>query len=371
MKTFDLELKKLRKVYPGNTLAVEGFDLQVERGEFISFVGPSGCGKTTTLRMIAGLESITSGDLLIRGENFTSVPTEQRPTSTIFQNYAIFPHMSVRENIEFGLHVRKITGNTLVKKVDLIIEKLELGDIQHSKENALSGGQKQRLALARGLVTEPDILLLDEPLGALDANLRKSIQEELKQLQRSLNITFVFVTHAQSEALSMGDRVVVMNAGKVEQISEPYDLYTRPKTSFVAKFIGRNILIKGKIAGSHGELVTVKTAHGNLSGVPSFDVAIVKSGTDIQVVVPSELVSMKKPGSKIKSGEHGITGKVKGLNRVGRVIHTILEISDGNDLQIETYAENIASLNLVPGSLVDLVWEAEKATIVWDGENSQ
>ncbi len=370
MKTFDLELKKLRKVYPGDTLAVEAFDLQVERGEFISFVGPSGCGKTTTLRMIAGLESITSGDLIIRGKNFTNVATEQRPTATIFQNYAIFPHMTVRENIEFGLHVRKVASNELTKRVDSIIEKLELGDIQHARENALSGGQKQRLALARGLVTEPDILLLDEPLGALDANLRKSIQEELKLLQRSLNITFVFVTHAQSEALSMGDRVVVMNAGRVEQISAPYELYTRPKSSFVANFIGRNILIEGKLAGSDGKLATAGTAFGTLSGIPSFDRSAARTGSDVQVVVPSELVSVNKPGSEPDPGEHGISGTVKGLNRVGRVIHTILELSDGNDLQIETYAENIAALDLTPGSSVDLRWACEMATVVWDAQTT-
>ncbi|MEM8756065.1 MAG: ABC transporter ATP-binding protein, partial [Pseudomonadota bacterium] len=248
MSAFDLELVQLKKVYPGGTLAVEGFDLQVEKGEFISFVGPSGCGKTTTLRMIAGLEDITSGDLLIRGRNFTRVPAEERPTATIFQNYALFPHMTVRENLAFGLEVRKLPTAEVKRKVDAIIDTLELGDVAGAKERNLSGGQKQRVALARGLVTEPDILLLDEPLGALDANLRKSIQEELKILQRELGLTFVFVTHAQSEALAMGDRVVVMNAGRVEQISPPFELYTRPRTAFVARFIGRNMILDGTVA---------------------------------------------------------------------------------------------------------------------------
>ncbi|MGH1483671.1 MAG: ABC transporter ATP-binding protein, partial [Geminicoccales bacterium] len=235
---YDLELIKLRKMFPNGTVAVDDVDLQVERGEFISFVGPSGCGKTTTLRMIAGLEDATSGKIMIRGGDVTDMPTEQRPTSTIFQNYAIFPHMSVRDNVAFGLNVRKLQASEVKKRTDDILEKLQLTDVADAKERALSGGQKQRLALARGLAVEPDILLLDEPLGALDANLRKSIQEELKLLQRRLGITFVFVTHAQAEALSMADRVIVMNQGKVEQISEPFELYTRPKTPFVARFIG-------------------------------------------------------------------------------------------------------------------------------------
>ena len=238
MTQFDLELVKLRKVYGGETVAVEDFDLQVSKGEFISFVGPSGCGKTTTLRMIAGLEEITSGDLLIRGRNFTRIPAEKRPTATIFQNYALFPHLTVRENIEFGLKVRGLSSADVKRRTDAIIDKLELGDVSGSKESALSGGQKQRVALARGLAVEPEILLLDEPLGALDANLRKSIQEELKILQREVGITFIFVTHAQSEALSMGDRVVVMNAGRVEQEGTPEELYRRPATPFAARFVG-------------------------------------------------------------------------------------------------------------------------------------
>lgn len=364
MKMFDLELRKLRKVYPGNTIAVEAFDLQVERGEFISFVGPSGCGKTTTLRMIAGLEDITSGQLLVRGSDFTDTPTERRPTSTIFQNYAIFPHMSVRENIEFGLYVRKIAGNEIEKKVTAIIEKLELGDIQHAKEASLSGGQRQRVALARGLVTEPDILLLDEPLGALDANLRKSIQEELKLLQRALGITFIFVTHAQSEALSMSDRVVVMNAGKIEQISAPFELYTRPKSSFVAEFIGRNIVIDGRLAGCDRENASVGSSHGTLMGKMSFNNGGLKVGTDVQVVVPSELVSLRHQGSKTKHGENQISGTIKVLSRVGHVAHTTVELAKGHDVHIETYFNEIADLSLTPGAPVDLTWVSENATVV-------
>ena len=244
--TNDLQLVNVGKIYDNGTPAVIDFNLEVTKGEFIAFLGPSGCGKTTTLRMIAGFEMITSGNILIRGNRINDVPPERRPTAMIFQNYALFPHMSVRENVRFGLDVKKMPAAERDAKVERILDKLGLTDIGDFKPDRLSGGQKQRIALARALVVEPDILLLDEPLGALDANLRKSIQNELKLLQRRLGVTFVFVTHAQSEALALSDRIVVMNAGRIEQVSAPYELYTRPKTLFVAKFIGRNALIAGK-----------------------------------------------------------------------------------------------------------------------------
>ncbi|MEX0279806.1 MAG: ABC transporter ATP-binding protein [Arenibacterium sp.] len=365
MSDFDLELKRLRKVYPGGTVAVEDFDLQVAKGEFISFVGPSGCGKTTTLRMIAGLESITGGQLLIRGKEFTNVPTEKRPTATIFQNYAIFPHMTVRENIEFGLAVRKLPGSEIKRRVDAIIDKLELGDVADAKEGILSGGQKQRLALGRGLVTEPDILLLDEPLGALDANLRKSIQEELKILQRELGITFVFVTHAQSEALSMGDRVVVMNAGKVEQISAPFELYTRPKSPFVARFIGRNKIIPGRLSQSDSSRAVLETDFGPLRGVPGFDTAT--SGSSAMAVVPSEYVEVYAAGETASESDLDvIKGVVKSFDRVGQVVFISVGLDNNTETRIETYREKVEGRGIEPGASVELRWRPERTTIVLD-----
>jgi len=365
MSDYDLELVKLRKVYPGGTVAVEEFDLSVKRGEFISFVGPSGCGKTTTLRMIAGLESITSGDLIIRGRNFTDVPTERRPTSTIFQNYAIFPHMTVRQNIEYGLHVRRLGAAEIKKRTDAIIEKLQLGDVVNAKEGALSGGQKQRLSLARGLVTEPDILLLDEPLGALDANLRKSIQEELKILQRELNITFVFVTHAQSEALSMGDRVVVMNSGKVEQVSAPFELYTRPQSAFVARFIGRNRIIPGELVEVGDGRATVTTPLGTFYGVPSFKQGSSAAGRKAMVVAPSEYIDIV-PASEPAAEEtlDRVQGTVTALEPVGHVVYVGVELPGMAPMRIEAYRERIEGRNITNGSAVELRWKPERATIV-------
>lgn len=367
MTQFDLELKSLQKIYPGGTLAVEGFDLNVEKGEFISFVGPSGCGKTTTLRMIAGLESITSGDLLIRGRNFTKVPAEKRPTATIFQNYAIFPHMSVYQNLCFGLEVRGMAGAEIKQKVDAIVDTLELGDVVNAREAALSGGQKQRVALARGLVTQPEILLLDEPLGALDANLRKSIQEELKILQRDLGITFIFVTHAQSEALAMGDRVVVMNAGKVEQISDPFELYTRPKSGFVARFIGRNKIISGQLASLSQGRADVQTSVGMLSGVPGFDVSNAAQGAAAMLVTPSEYVDLREAGATAQGAEENlISGTVQHVNEIGHVIHVDMRLSDDLSIKIETHREKIAGKGVETGVEMDLCWRADRATVVLD-----
>lgn len=365
MAHYDLELVKLRKVYQGGTVAVEEFDLGVKRGEFISFVGPSGCGKTTTLRMIAGLESITSGDLLIRDQNFTNVPTEKRPTSTIFQNYAIFPHMTVRQNIEFGLHIRKLGAAEIKKRTDAIIEKLRLEDVIDAKESALSGGQKQRLSLARGLVIEPEILLLDEPLGALDANLRKSIQEELKILQRELNITFVFVTHAQSEALSMGDRVVVMNAGKVEQISAPFELYTRPQSPFVARFIGRNRILPGQLAEVLDGRASVATPLGKFSGVPSFKSAAAQKGQTALVVTPSEYIDIVPAAEKAADPSlEKVKGMVTALEPVGHVIYVSVHLPGMQPMRIEAYRDRIEGRGIENGSEVELRWKPERATIV-------
>lgn len=367
MADYDLELVQLRKVYPGGTLAVEDFDLRVAKGEFISFVGPSGCGKTTTLRMIAGLESITAGNLLIRGKDYTYVPTEQRPTATIFQNYAIFPHMTVRENIEFGLKVRKLAENEIKRRVDAVIDKLELGDVAGEKEGSLSGGQKQRLALGRGLVTEPDILLLDEPLGALDANLRKSIQEELKILQRELGITFVFVTHAQSEALSMGDRVVVMNAGRVEQISAPFELYTRPKSPFVARFIGRNKIIDGQLASVSADGTVIDTRFGKLRGVAGFDVGAAAAGAKAMAVVPSEYVDIHPAGTvAAEAGLDTLRGTVTSLDRVGQVVYVAVRMDDKMSVRLEVHRDKIEGRHVEPGSEVDLTWRPDRTTIVLD-----
>jgi ABC-type Fe3+/spermidine/putrescine transport system ATPase subunit len=364
LASYDLELAAVRKVYDTNVVAVSQFDLRVDRGEFVSFVGPSGCGKTTTLRMIAGFEAITSGDILVRGVRINDLPAEKRPTSTIFQNFALFPHMTVRQNVEYGLAVKGVSSAERRRRADAIMEKLDITDVADRKERGLSGGQRQRVALARGLVVEPQILLLDEPLGALDANLRKSIQSELKLLQRNLGITFIFVTHAQSEALVLSDRIVVMNRGLVEQVSSPVELYTRPKTPFVARFIGKNTIIDGTLLERAGELGVIDTPYGRLRGFVN-DPALA-AGSAVSLVVPAEAIDVHAAGAGAAAPAERYAGNAVAAQMVGTdvVAHTrylTLRLADGRELGLESYVGKYE--NGLASSVV-LCWSPEEASII-------
>ena len=323
---YDLQLSHIGKVYDNGTPAVIDFNLDVEKGEFIAFLGPSGCGKTTTLRMIAGFETITSGDLMIRGKRVNDLNPEQRPTSMIFQNYALFPHMNVRQNIRFGLEVKGMAAAEADRKVDRIIDKLGLSDVADMRPNRLSGGQRQRIALARSLVVEPDILLLDEPLGALDANLRKSIQNELKLLQRELGITFVFVTHAQSEALALSDRIVVMNHGRVEQIGTPAEIYDQPASPFVMSFVGAvNVLPQGAIHVA-----------GNRAGQTQADAQLFFRPHDVEVF------GEPQPGT--------VEVQLKRLSHLGRDLQAELLMADGQVITAQIPRDQMAFGSVNVGS---------------------
>ncbi|MDG2478372.1 MAG: ATP-binding cassette domain-containing protein, partial [Aquiluna sp.] len=233
----DLELKGIRKEFPG-FVAVDNLDLHIPAGEFFALLGPSGCGKTTTLRMIAGLESPTAGKILLGGKDITDMKPHERPVNTVFQNYALFPHMSVLENVAFGIRRRKL--DEPLTKAQQALAMVELEHLAQRKPQQLSGGQQQRVALARALVNRPSLLLLDEPLGALDLKLRRQMQIELKAIQMEVGLTFLHVTHDQEEAMDMADTVAVMNQGHIEQMGAPEALYDRPKTAFVAKFLGQS-----------------------------------------------------------------------------------------------------------------------------------
>lgn len=362
---YDLQLSHIGKVYDNGTPAVIDFNLDVDKGEFIAFLGPSGCGKTTTLRMIAGFETITSGDLMIRGKRINDMLPEKRPTSMIFQNYALFPHMNVRQNIRFGLEVKGMAAAEADRKVDRIIDKLGLSDVANTRPNRLSGGQRQRIALARSLVVEPDILLLDEPLGALDANLRKSIQSELKLLQRELGITFVFVTHAQSEALALSDRIVVMNAGRVEQISPPRELYTRPKSLFVARFIGANTLIPGKVTQLGGSEVVLDTAFGPLSGEKNDMLAV---GDQASLVLPAEAVDILPaniPSDEARKayGTNLIPCKVTRAQLVGHILQMTMELPNGDIIAVEGHADKYRG-QFAAGAQAFVAWHADRSTVI-------
>ena len=238
-----LEIKHITKNFlaqqqSSNHLAVQDLNLTIQKGEFFSLLGPSGCGKSTLLRMISGIETPTSGQLVLNGKDITQVPSQQRPFNMVFQRYALFPHLSVFDNIAFGLNMKKVLANEVVDRVQEVLKLVNLEQLRDRMPETLSGGQQQRVAVARALVNRPQILLLDEPLSALDQKMRQHMQVELRDLQKRLGLTFIYVTHDQEEAFALSDRVAVMNQGKLEQVSSPEDLYNRPETLFVAKFVG-------------------------------------------------------------------------------------------------------------------------------------
>ena len=241
----------------GDFVAVDDLDLEIASGEFFTLLGPSGCGKTTTLRMIAGFEEPSNGVVSIDGENQVGRPPYKRPTNTVFQSYALFPHLSVGDNVGYGLKRKGVDSAEITKRVDAELERVGLPTEKNRRPAQLSGGQQQRVALARALVNLPKVLLLDEPLGALDLKLRKGLQIELKRIQREVGITFVYVTHDQEEALTMSDRIAVMNRGKIEQVSDPEDVYERPTTTFVAGFIGVSNLMPGAVESAAGDRTRV------------------------------------------------------------------------------------------------------------------
>lgn len=290
-----IELRHISKVYSDNGFkAVDDFNLEVKRGEFVTFLGPSGCGKTTTLRMIAGFEMPTSGEILLNGEDISQLPANKRPINTVFQRYALFPHMNIYDNIAFGLKLKKLPKEEIRKKVKKVLDMVDLEGFENRKISTLSGGQQQRIAIARALVNEPEILMLDEPLGALDLKMRQEMQLELKHMHDELGITFIYVTHDQEEALTMSDKIVVLSEGRIQQIGTPEDIYNEPQNAFVADFVGESNIFKGIMTGH----MKVRFCGGEFMGMD--DVA---EGTLVDVVVRPEDVIITKPEDGIIEGE--------------------------------------------------------------------
>ena len=290
-----IELRHISKVYSDNGFkAVDDFNLEVKRGEFVTFLGPSGCGKTTTLRMIAGFEMPTSGEILLNGEDISQLPANKRPINTVFQRYALFPHMNIHDNIAFGLKLKKLPKEEIRKKVKRVLDIVDLEGFENRKISTLSGGQQQRIAIARALVNEPEILMLDEPLGALDLKMRQEMQIELKHMHDELGITFIYVTHDQEEALTMSDKIVVLSEGRIQQIGTPEDIYNEPQNAFVADFIGESNIFKGIMTGH----MKVRFCGGEFIGMDD-----VPEGTLVDVVVRPEDVIITKPEDGIIEGE--------------------------------------------------------------------
>ena len=303
----------------GDVVAVDNVDLEIVDGEFFAMLGPSGCGKTTTLRMIAGLEFPSEGSLHIFGEEVGTLPPNKRPVNTVFQSYALFPHMSVLDNVSFGLRMQKTDKREAAKRAQEMLDLVQLGEMAKRKPNQLSGGQQQRVALARALVNKPKVLLLDEPLGALDLKLRQEMQTELKSLQRELGVSFVFVTHDQEEAMAMSDRIAVMNEGKLLQVGSPSDIYERPVTRFVADFIGQTNLLDATVEDSENIILT----NGSRLRAPSPHAP----GTSVAMSLRPEAIGIGTRGSTPSDYEAtSLEGQVASVTYLGHAIDYVVKI---------------------------------------------
>ena len=308
-----IRLEHVRKVFDGHVVAVDDVSLAIREREFFSLLGPSGCGKTTTLRLVAGFEAPDAGRLLIRERDVTRVPPERRGTGMVFQNYALFPHRTVFENVAFGLRMRRVPRDEIARRVAATLRLVELSGLEARRPAQLSGGQQQRVALARAIVIEPAVLLCDEPLGALDKKLRQSMQFELKQLQRTIGVTLVYVTHDQEEALTMSDRIAVMDRGRVIQVGTPREIYERPATRFVSDFIGDSNLIEAtaeRVAGGRAEL---RTGDGVALRVAAADG--VAAGQRVTLAVRPERVRLLGDGEP--APENVLSGTVDSVNFQG------------------------------------------------------
>jgi spermidine/putrescine transport system ATP-binding protein len=353
-----VELRNVSKRF-GDLLAVDDLSLELGGGEFFTLLGPSGCGKTTTLRMIAGFERPSGGEIRIEGDDVAALPPHRRPTNTVFQSYALFPHLSVEDNVAFGLKRKKVERAEIGRRVAAELERVGLRAEAKRRPAQLSGGQQQRVALARALVNLPKVLLLDEPLGALDLKLRKGLQVELKRIQREVGITFVYVTHDQEEALTMSDRIAVMNSGRVEQVADPEGVYERPATTFVAGFIGVSNLMPATVS-SNGE---VRLDQGPICPSPTDGLG---PGERCYAVVRPEKLRIEIPGDGSSNGLLRIDGTVESSLYLGTATQIVVDL--GKDVRMTVLVPNAseADRQRLPGggARVALAWEPEHMHVV-------
>jgi putative spermidine/putrescine transport system ATP-binding protein len=327
-----LELTGVQKQFSGGVLAVEDFNLAAERGEFVSFLGPSGCGKTTTLRMIAGFEQPSAGTIRIDGADMTYVPPNKRHVGMVFQSYALFPNMTVAGNIGFGLKLQRRASDAIDQRVTELLELIHLEGRGDRYPYQLSGGQQQRVALARALAIEPSVLLLDEPLSALDAKIRVALRVEIREIQRKLGITTVYVTHDQEEALELSDRIVVMSEGRVEQIGTPFEIYNFPATDFVASFVGTLNTVPAKVVDGAGRRLSlagtdVRTS-SDVTGGP---------GTSVTVAIRPEMISIGPGAGGDADGGNQLQATVQDVAFLGAVVRVRTSLSDGSSVSVDTF----------------------------------
>ena len=340
--------------------AVRGIDLEIAEGEFIALMGPSGCGKTTTLRMIAGLEDPTSGEVRLDGERINERKPWERDTPMVWQSLALFPYLSVRGNVEFGLKMRGLPARERRARAFKWLEQVGIADYANRNIAQLSGGERQRVALARALVTEPRILLLDEPLSALDAHLRVRMQAEITELQRRLGITFVYVTHNQSEAFAMASRVVIMDEGRIQQIGAPREVYRAPANRFVAEFVGTNNIIEGDVRSANGGRIVVETIHGGIeAAVPAGRVPAV--GDAVSLVVSGDRVALN---AQTEAHGNSVTGAVISEEFIGSVVTLHLDIGGGAVFRAQKQARELDEFDITPGQTFRASWRAEDTYVL-------
>ncbi|SHJ36003.1 spermidine/putrescine transport system ATP-binding protein [Dethiosulfatibacter aminovorans DSM 17477] len=337
----------------GKNQVVKKMNIEVKQGEFLTLLGPSGCGKTTTLRMIAGFEEASSGIIKVQGESIEDKEPFERDVNTVFQNYALFPHMSVFDNIAYALKIRKRPKDEIAARVNEMLNLVQLKGYEKRKPEALSGGQKQRVAIARALINNPKVLLLDEPLGALDLKLRKQMQVELKRLQKKLGITFIYVTHDQEEALTMSDRIAIMNEGIIEQLDTPREIYDRPVTKFVAGFIGESNILDGKVTAVNDEILDVETPAGTLR-VKGNGFRI---GESIHVSIRPEYINVS-----INPVEgFSLKGRIKDFIYMGTVVKTAVDMKDNSELKYSRFEKDD---DFEEGDSVQISWNPERAVAI-------
>jgi len=348
-----VEFERVQKSYDGETLVVKDLNLKLPKGEFLTMLGPSGSGKTTCLMMLAGFETATHGEIRLAGNAINNIPPHKRGIGMVFQNYALFPHMTVSENLSFPLEVRGLSKSDREAKVKRALDMVQMGEFGNRRPAQMSGGQQQRIALARALVFEPELVLMDEPLGALDKQLRETLQFEITNLAHELGITVVYVTHDQTEALTMSDRVAVFDDGRIQQLAPPDELYEKPMNSFVAQFIGENNALDGVVQEIKGETCIVKLDSGDV--IDAVPVNVSKVGERTKVSIRPERVEFD--ASRLQAGAHTLKAEVREFVYMGDIFRTRLSVAGSDDFIIKT-RNAPDQTRLVPGQQIEIGWHA-------------
>ena len=364
MPVVDVRLVDVVKKF-GDAVAVDHIDLEVNDGEFFSLLGPSGCGKTTTLRMIGGFEEPTSGLIELQGRDVTWLPPYQRNVNTVFQSYALFPHLTIFENVAFGLRRKKVKDSEIKARVSEMLALVELPGYERRKPTQISGGQAQRVALARALINRPAVLLLDEPLGALDLKLRRQMQVELKRIQQEVGITFIYVTHDQEEAMTMSDRIAVMNKGRYEQLGDPESLYERPTTRFVAGFLGISNLLPGTVDSRGGQHAGIRLADDTVVRAPA---ALVEGRDRVAVGIRPEKIRLREETDPTPAGHNELFGVVKDASYLG--VSTQYQVEARGGARLTVYEQNVQRATKSElwsaGEAVRLTWSPDHSFVVAD-----